>query len=170
MAALWIDLKGPILADTVYIDGVLVAKDVSITLPAVTLVTADFKAMGTYTAPLTGQIEAMEASITKIGVDYGLRNMVAFQSKTVEIRWAQDVKYADGSSKTEGCKAFLRCVPKQIPGLSVEPGSLSENEITLAVSRYQLFVAGTEYWLIDQLNTIMRVNGVDYVKTLRSVL
>ena len=170
MAALWIDLKGPILADTVYIDGVLVAKDVSITLPAVTLVTADFKAMGTYTAPLTGQIEAMEASITKIGVDYGLRNMVAFQSKTVEIRWAQDVKYADGSSKTEGCKAFLRCVPKQIPGLSVEPGSLSGNEITLAVSRYQLFVAGTEYWLIDQLNTIMRVNGVDYVKTLRSVL
>ena len=48
--SLWIDLKGPILADTVYIDGKLVAKDVTITLPAVTPVTADFKAMGTYTA------------------------------------------------------------------------------------------------------------------------
>lgn len=39
MANLWLDLKGPILADTVYINGVLVAKDVTITLPAVTHVT-----------------------------------------------------------------------------------------------------------------------------------
>lgn len=52
MANLWLDLKGPILADTVYINGVLVAKDVTITLPAVTHVTADYKAMGTYTAPM----------------------------------------------------------------------------------------------------------------------
>ena len=51
MANLWLDLKGPILADTVYIGGTLVAKDVTISLPAVTPVTADFKAMGTYTAP-----------------------------------------------------------------------------------------------------------------------
>ena len=106
MANLWLDLKGPILADTVYINGVLVAKDVTITLPAVTHVTADYKAMGPYTAPMTGQIEGMEAAITKIGIDKGLRSMVQLESKTLEVRWAQDVKYADGSSKTEGCKAF----------------------------------------------------------------
>ena len=168
--SLWLDLKGPILADTVYIDGKLVAKDVTIPLPAVTPVTADFKAMGTYTAPMTGQIEAMEAAITKIGIDLGLRDLVKFESKTIEVRWAQDVKSSDGSTKTEGCKAFLRSVPKTIPGLSVDPGNPSENEITLAVSRYQLFVAGTEYWLIDQLNTILRVGGKDYAQTIRSVL
>ena len=128
MANLWLDLKGPILADTVYVDGVLAAKDVTIALPPVNLVTADFKAMGTY------------------------------------------VKLSDGSTKTEGCKAFLRCVSKGIPGLNVDPGNASENEIALAVSRYQLFVAGNEYWLIDQLNTIMRVGGVDYAKDIRSVL
>lgn len=33
MANLWLDLKGPILADTVYVDGVLAAKDVTIALP-----------------------------------------------------------------------------------------------------------------------------------------
>ena len=170
MANLWLDLKGPILADTVYINGKLVAKDVTITLPAVTHVTTDFKAMGTYTAPMTGQIEAMEAAITKIGIDTGLRSMVQLESKTLEVRWAQDVKYADGSTKTEGCKAFLRSVPKLIPGLSVDPGNLSENEITLAVSRYQVFVAGEEFCLIDQLNTILRIGGVDYAKNIRSVL
>ena len=157
-------------SNSVYVDGVLAAKDVTIALPPVNLVTADFKAMGTYTAPLPGQIEAMEASITKIGIDLGLRSLVKLTSKTIEIRWAQDVKLSDGSTKTEGCKAFLRCVSKGIPGLNVDPGNASENEIALAVSRYQLFVAGNEYWLIDQLNTIMRVGGVDYAKDIRSVL
>ena len=61
MANLWLDLKGPILADTVYVDGVLAAKDVTIALPPVNLVTADFKAVGTYTAALPGQIEARSA-------------------------------------------------------------------------------------------------------------
>lgn len=147
MANLWLDLKGPILADTVYIGGTLVAKDVTIALPAVTPVTADFKAMGTYTAPILGQIEAMEASITKIGIDLGLRNMMKLESK-----------------------AFIRCVSKGIPGLSVDPGNTSENEATFAVSRYQLYVGGAEYWLIDQLNTILRVGGVDYAKDIRSLL
>ena len=166
----WLDLKGPILADTVYVDGKLVAKDVTVTLPGVTPVTADFRAMGTMTMPILGQIEAMEAAITKIGVDLGLRTLVTPESKTIEFRWAQDVKTSDGSTKTEGCKAFIRAMPKTIPGLSVDPGSASENELTFAVSRYQLFVDGAEFWLIDQLNQIMRIDGVDYCKTIRSLL
>ena len=170
MPGIWIDLRGPIVGTTAYDGGKLVGRDVTINLPAVTPVTADFKAMGTLTLPVPGQIEAMEATITKIGVDLGLRSLVKLTSKTIEIRWAQDVKLSDGSTKTEGCKAFLRCVSKGIPGLSVDPGNASENEIALAVSRYQLFVAGNEYWLIDQLNTIMRVGGVDYAKDIRSVL
>lgn len=166
----WLDLKGPILADTVYVDGKLVAKDVTVTLPGVTPVTADFRAMGTMTMPILGQIEAMEAAITKIGVDLGLRTLVKLESKTIEFRWAQDVKTSDGSTKTEGCKAFIRAMPKTIPGLSVDPGSASENELTFAVSRYQLFIDGAEFWLIDQLNQIMRIDGVDYCKTIRSLL
>ena len=166
----WLDLKGPILADTVYVDGKLVAKDVTVTLPGVTPVTADFRAMGTMTMPILGQIEAMEAAITKIGVDLGLRTLVKLESKTLAFSWAQDVKTSDGSTKTEGCKAFIRAMPKTIPGLSVDPGSASENELTFAVSRYQLFVDGAEFWLIDQLNQIMRIDGVDYCKTIRSLL
>ncbi len=53
----WIDLNGPVLADTVYDAGKLVAKDVTITLPAINLLTADFKAMGTLVAPHTGSVD-----------------------------------------------------------------------------------------------------------------
>ena len=166
----WIDLNGPVLADTVYDAGKLVAKDVTITLPAINLLTADFKAMGTLTLPIIGQIEAMEATVNKVGTDMGLRSMASLDSRTLEFRWVQDVKKADGSTKTVGCKAFLRLKGKGIPGLNVDPGNASENEIALAVSRYQLFVDGTEYWLIDQLNQILRVGGKDYYKQIRSLL
>ena len=120
MANLWLDLKGPILADTVYINGVLVAKDVTITLPAVTHVTADYKAMGTYTAPMTGQIEGMEAAITKIGIDKGLRSMVQLESKTLEVRWAQDVKYFSTTRTRVSCrkrglsKASIRSICRHV--------------------------------------------------------
>ena len=56
MANLWLDLKGPILADTVYIGGTLVAKDVTISLPAVTPVTADFKACLLYTSDAADEL------------------------------------------------------------------------------------------------------------------
>lgn len=112
MANLWLDLKGPILADTVYIGGTLVAKDVTISLPAVTPVTADFKAMGTYTAPILGQIEAMEASITKIGIDLGLRNMMKLESKTIEIRWAQDVKQATAPPRPKAARRSSAASPR----------------------------------------------------------
>ena len=129
MPGIWIDLRGPIVGTTAYDGGKLVGRDVTINLPAVTPVTADFKAMGTLTLPVPGQIEAVE-----------------------------------------GCKAFLRSVSKGIPGISLEPGSSSENELAFAVSRYQLFVAGVEFWLIDQLGPIQRIDGKDYAKDLVSLL
>ena len=167
---MWLDLDGSNLANTVYCEGTLVAKDVVVNLPAVTPKTADLRAMGTLTMPMLGQIEAMEASITKIGVDKGLRKLVKFESKTLEFRWVKEVKKADGTTDVVGLKAFLRVTPKTIPGISVDPGNIGENELTYSVSRYQLFVDGEEYWLIDQLNQILRIDGVDYCKDIRSLL
>ena len=51
MANLWLDLKGPILADTVYVDGVLAAKDVTIALPPVTRLSRSRNAL-THTSPI----------------------------------------------------------------------------------------------------------------------
>ena len=67
----WLDIKGPVVADTVYSGGVLVAKDVTFTLPGIEFLTADVQAMGNLTVPLIGLLENMELAITKIGVDMG---------------------------------------------------------------------------------------------------
>jgi phage tail tube protein FII len=166
----WIDLKGPIVADTVYSDGQLVAKDATVALPAISPITADFKAMGTMSLPVLGQIESMEATITKVGVDLGLGQLVRLQAMNLELRWVQDTIQADGITKPEGCKAFLRVVPKTIPGLSVEAGAHSENDVTFEALRYQLYVGGTELWLVDRLAQILKILGVDYYKNIGSLL
>lgn len=170
MSGKWLDIKGPVLADTVYADGQLVAKDVAFTLPAVTPVTSDYKAMGTMTLPTPGQIENMETSITKIGIDLGLRQMLQMRSQTLEFRFVQNVVDSSGNSKQEGCKAFLRAIPMSIPSIGVEVGTTSESELTFSTSRYQLIVGGVEYLLVDRLAQILRIAGQDYANPINNLL
>lgn len=167
---MFINIKGAVLADTVYSDGELVAKDVTTTLPSVNYMTAEHKAMGTLELPMPGQIEAMEASVTKKGYDAGLATLAQPEAKNLEIRFVQDVITAEGVSKPEGCKAFLRVVPKTLPGNDLEPGATGETQVTFSVMRYQLIVGGKELCLIDQLKGIQRINGKDYAKSINSLL
>ena len=168
MAAL--DLKNAVLADKCYCDNTLAAEDVSVNLPAVNFLTSDVNAMGTMSVVLAGLIEDMEASITKIGVDVGLGSMLTPEKHSFEFRWAQNVLATNGVTKPEGCKAFLTAVPKGIPATDLEIGSNIESEISLAVSRYQLYAAGKEILCIDRLAKICRINGKDYYSQIASVL
>lgn len=160
--ATWVDQKNAIVADAVYCDNVLAAKNVSVTLPEITFTTAEISAMGTVELPLVGLIDAMEASITKVGADLGLISMLTPEKHNYEIRYVQNSIGATGNATPEGCKAFLTAIPKSIPGIGVEVGSASENELTLAVTRYQLYVNGEELLCIDKLNSICRIKGKDY--------
>jgi len=120
--------------------------------------------------PVPTQLEAMELAMTKQGIDKELGPLADMRSQDLEVRWVHDLMKSDGTTEPEGCKAFLRCLSKGLPGLSVEPGSPSENEIALSVLRYQLFVGGEEIVLADKLNCILRVNGVSYTDALDSLL
>lgn len=166
----WQDIKNAVLADTCYCDNKLAAKDVAVTLPSVNFLTTEVNAMGTMDVVLAGLIEAMEAAITKIGIDEGLGKMLTPTKHNFEFRWVQNVLESTGNTKPEGCKAFITGVPKGIPGASIEIGSNIENEITIGVSRYQLYCGGKEILCIDRLNQICKINGTDYYKNISSLL
>lgn len=167
---MFINIKGAVLANTVYKDGELVAKDVTVTLPNINYLTAEHKAMGTVELPVLGQIEAMEAAVTKKGYDSGLAKLARPEAMNLEFRFVQDVIDSDNVSKPEGCKAFLRAVPKTLPGGDLEPGNVGDTQVTFAVTRYQLIVGGEELCLIDQLKGIQRIYGTDYAKSINSLL
>lgn len=166
----FVNICGPVVADTAYSDGQLVARDVAISLPEVTPMTADLQVMGTLSLPVWQLIENMEASITKIGVDLGLRALIKPDMKPLEFRWVQTVTDANGVTKNVGCKAFIRGIPNKIPAIGLEVGSASENEVTVTVTRYNLFVNGTEAFLIDRLAGICRIAGKDYAGDLNNLL
>lgn len=168
--AKWLDIKGPVVADTVYADKQLVAKDTTFTLPGIEFMTADVQAMGNMTVPLIGLLENMELAITKIGIDKGLSRMNRLEKQNFEFRWVQNVVSSDGSTKTEGCKAFVRVLPAALPELGVEVGSATEAESTYNVTRMQVYAGGQEIMLVDRLSSILRINGKDYMKTINNLL
>lgn len=158
----FVNICGPVVANTVYSEDVLVARDVAVTLPEIVPMTADLNAMGTFTMPIWQLIDAMELAVTKIGLDLGLRSMITPDMKPLEVRWIQTVTDASGTTKNVGCKAFLRGIPTKLPGVSLEVGSASEHEVTISLLRYNLFVDGEEMFLIDRLAGKVRIAGKDY--------
>ena len=158
----FVNICGPVIGVTVYSEGVLVARDVAITLPEITPVTADLAAMGTFSLPIWQLLEHMETAITKIGADMGLRQIIKPDMKPLEFRWAQTVTDANGITKNVGCKAFIKGIPNKIPGIGLAVGEASESECTIATTRYNLFVDGQEMFLVDRLAGVVRIAGVNY--------
>lgn len=166
----FMEIAGPIVADTTYCEGKLSAKDTSFTLPQVSPVMADIMAMGTMSMPLWQVLEDMETTINKIGIDEGLSRMVAPKSQEYEFRWVQVVFDQNGNPRNVGCKAFIRGIPKSIPSLEATIGESPESEIPIATTRYRLIVDGKELWCIDRLANILRIDGVDYSTDINSML
>lgn len=158
----FVNICGPVVADTVYSENKLVARDMSASLPEVTPKTADLPAMGTLTLPIWQLIENMEASITNIGVNLGLVSLIKPDMKPLELRWVQTVTDESGTTRNVGCKAFMRGIPNKIPAIGLEIGANVEVETTLSLTRYSLFVDGKEMFLIDRLAGIVRIDGKDY--------
>lgn len=170
MAGIWKDMATAVVADTVYSDGSLAARNCNVTLPEVTPTTVEVPVGGTIELPITGMTDAMEATVTLGAPDDGFAALCSPQSHEVEVRWVLDVLQSDGTKVQKGCKAFMQAYAKTIPGISLELASASENELTLGVTRYQLFMDGTEVLLIDQINNIFKVDGTDYAKDLAALL
>lgn len=166
----FVDIYGSIVANTLYDDGTLVAKDVEMTLPEVTPVIAEIEANGTMSVPMWNRLENMELTVSKVGVDKGFSKMATPDQRMLEARFVQNVTGANGVTKPVGGKAFMTCVPVVIPGIGLAVGEGSTNEMRYTVTRYQLFVNGEEICLIDRIAGITKINGKDYAKATNDLL
>ena len=164
------DKHTAVLADSMYVDKTKAAEDVTFELPSLALQTADLQAMGPLSLPIAGLLENMTMTVTKIGVDKGYGSMNKLKKMAVEFRLVQYKAHASGDVPHIGCKAFLNVVPQEIPGINVEVGSATELGGTYTVLRYQLYVDGSEVLLVDRLNQILKINGVDYMADVKKLL
>ena len=73
--------------------------------------------------------------------------------------------------KVNGLEITARSTKERIvKGISVEVGSATELGGTYTVLRYQLYVDGAEVLLVDRLNIILKINGVDYMADIKKLL
>ena len=161
---------GAIAANAVYVNNHLTAENCSGTLPEGTNQTVTVNMGGETDLPVTGLFNAMELSISKNGFDKDMAYLLMQERVNVEVRAAQDIVAPDGTKKVIQIKAFLGCCSMGIPSFGMEIGSVSENEYTLQVLRYELIVDGKQILLIDKPNQIRKINGKDYAQDITSLL
>lgn len=164
-----LDKMGAVLATKVLCNDITVAEDVVVNLPDVDFIMAEAKAMGNINIP-TPLTEALESTITSVGIDNGLFNLLGLESKTLEFRFVKNLLNTSGDTEVKGYKAFIRGIPGNIPGGSIEPGASWSGDVKIATTRYQLIVDGVEEILIDKLKNICKIHGKDYAKDIKSLL
>ena len=154
-------IGGAVLADTVYLNGAIVGRDVEVTLPAVEYATIDLAAMGTYSKPIPQLIEHMEVGFSKIDTGLWCKNVNAAGENNIEVRSAQDITTPNGGTRTIGLKAFLRGESANIPELGIVVGESSEAQNNVSLSKYAVFQDGKELFYIDRWADVNRVGGKD---------
>ena len=164
-----LEKMGAVLATKVLCDNTVVAEDVNITLPDITFITAEVNGLGKINIP-TCLTEAMQSTVTSVGMDKGFFNMLGLSSKTFEYRFVKNLLETSGDTGVKGYKAFLKGIPSNIPGGAVEPGSSWSGDVTFEITRYQLYADGVEKILIDKLKGVCKINGTDYAKDVQSLL
>lgn len=164
-----LEKMGAVLATKVLCDNIVVAEDVNLSLPDITFMTAEVNGLGKINIP-TCLTEAMQSTVTSVGMDKGFFNMLGLNSKTFEYRFVANNLETSGDTGVKGYKAFLRGIPSNIPGGAVEPGSSWSGDVTFEVTRYQLYADGVEKILIDKLKGVCKINGKDYAKEIQSLL
>lgn len=160
---------GPTVKTKVYVEGSLLAEDVTISLPEVTFKTVTINAMGELELPIA-LTDAIEATIHQIGCDKGLYKALGLKKTKFELRWVENKLKTSGDQKKFACKVFISGTAKNIPGGDLTPGEALDNAVNISVMRYQVYIDGKETVLIDKLNSILRLNGKDYAKEINSLI
>lgn len=164
------DLKGAVLASSIYIDGKQVAVNATVTLPEITPATVEVMAAGgTIEMPVFSKLEAMEAAVTLQGINGDVLKMLTPERHRLTCNIVQQSVGAD-SSKAEHVKANMEVIPKTVPAIEATYGEASETELTFAVLSLKLSVGGKVVLHVDPVKGIYKVNGTNFTKAITSMI
>lgn len=163
------DLSGPIVANTLYVDDVLVGRDISATLPDIEFMTATVQARGEWEIPIQTLFSAIELAITRVGMAENGGKLMETGMRRIELRNVQSKTGVDGTSGNQSIKVFATGLSKTLPGGDIAIGEAIEQEFTYSLKRYQVFVDGVELLCIDRTGPC-RINGKDITSGVESLL
>jgi P2 family phage contractile tail tube protein len=166
-------ISGSTIAHKLLSDGKEIDDNVSCQLPSIEMQTSEIKGagiLGSIDMPITGQINSMVFSINARSVSKNNSNLAKPGMQNLELRYLKDVISANGSKIPEGTKIYISGVNRKFDPGKVETGASMDGSIDFEVIRYRQVIDGVETLLIDKRNFIFSVNGVDYMKRIRTTL
>lgn len=166
-------LSGSIIAHRFFDDDKEVGDNVSCQLPSVEHGTTAVKGagvLGTFDMPSTGQLNAMVFSASQRSINKGAINLSRPGIHKIELRFVKDAMTGDGQEVPEGTKIFVTGIFKKFDPGKVEEASTMDGSIDFEVLRYRIVINGEEVLLIDKINYIYKVNGVDYMDKVKAAL
>jgi len=163
---------GNVIQHNVLVDNEALDDVTGFELPSIEISTSELSGagiMGTISMPTTGQLGALELTISYRS-NIGKSRLVKPGIRNIEIRLAQDYMTPEGAMLPKGSKIFCTGLFKSSQGGSVENNNPTEGNAVYEVIRYRHIVDGVETLLIDKLAGIYKVNGVDYMQSVNAVL
>lgn len=175
MAAKQIDQLVHVKGCTVYCapDGIPeefpVTMDAEITLPSIEHPTQTMQAMGDTDIVDQTRVNSMT---TQISVETGVQaaKLFGYGVQNYVIRWAQELKQANGNFRLVPFIAYISGTPQSSGGEQVSPGNNTTTQVTINTLKYRLLSDGKEIKFVDKLAGVLRINGVDYREELNAML
>lgn len=166
-------ISGSVIAHKLLSGGAEVADEVSCQLPSIEKPTQEIKGagiLGPIDMPITGQVNSMVFSISARSINSGAAELAKPGVQQLELRFIRDVMLGDGNMIQEGTKIFISGVNKKYDPGKVEDSTTMDGSIEFEVLRYRQVIEGKEVLLIDKLNSIYKINGIDYMEKIRAAL
>lgn len=166
-------ISGSVIAHEFYDGGVKIQDNVSCQLPSIEHGTTEVKGagiLGTLDMPSSGQLNAMVFSASMRSISKNSLNVSRPGVHNIELRFVKDTFTDNGQSIPEGTKIFVTGVFKKFDPGKVEKASTMDGTIEYEVVRYRIVIGGEEAVLIDKRNFIYKVNGIDYMESIRAAL
>ena len=96
--------------------------------------------------------------------------MSGYSVQSYVVRWAQEMKQADGSFRLVPYVAYVSGMTQSDGGTQVQPGNNITSQLNLNTLKYRLLYDGKEIKYVDKLKGILRLNGKDFREELNSYL
>ena len=158
----------------VFVDGGRCLGTGSVELPELTYLTQDIKGAGiagNYSAPTLGHLDSLELKLTFRALYESPIALMEQKAVILSLRGAvQQYDSANGTLKPLPVRIDARGRIKGGTMGKFEPSELMDTEITFECDVISVKVNNIEYFMHDKLNFVNRVNGQDYLASVRLAL
>ena len=143
--------------------------DAEVTLPQIVHPTYTMQCMGEMEVADQTRVNSMTTGIN-CELSVITSKLIGKGVKSYVIRWAQEIKRADGTFDLVGFAAYISGIPSEDVAVTVRVGESTTGTLNVNTTKYRLVEGDKEIRYVDRLAGILKLNGEDYRSEINALL